>query len=104
MSAKLTIGTDGNEHDAFKLCVCPESGPTIDLYVSQERAEIEAIALSAMLPSTTIVRLEKHCRHKAVYRNGERLVVRDYADFYSNLTPEQYQATKILCSTSHQWV
>lgn len=104
MTAKLTISTEAFERDAFVMRVCPEKGAEITLYVTQERAEIEAIALSSMLPSTSLVRLEKHSRHKACYCEGKRISVIDFNIFYNNLTPEQYQATKILCTSEHKWI
>lgn len=91
------VTESGISWDAFQLVIvaddeCHHIEKTV--YVTQDAADATAVWMSQQFPKGT-VKLEKMARIKAVYKNGKRVRVFDYNDFYSNLTPEQYAATKI---------
>lgn len=75
----------------------------LSLFVTRERADIEARHLSRLLPHKQIL-LATRARCKAVYVAGERTKTFDYREFYDNLTDEQYKNTQFLCSETHQYV
>lgn len=78
------------------------AGP-ISFYVTAEEADHQAKRISQALPNYR-VGLMTLARFKAFYRNGERDMVFDFKDFYSNLTDEQYAATKIQDSRTAEWI
>jgi len=73
------------------------------MYVTNDRIDSVARTLSQAFPERR-VEISAHARNKAVYLNGERTQVLDYHNFYSNLTEEEYEATKILCSETGKWI
>ncbi len=75
----------------------------IQLYVTNDRADWEAIKLSRLCPNGH-VDLVLMARIKARYKNGERVSCRDYRDFYSNLNDEQYKATLIQDGGTAEWI
>ena len=78
-------------------------GSPICFYVPNDRADYEALRISREMPGHRVA-LYALARFKAFYRNGVRDKVMDYKDFYSNLTPEQYAATKIQDSRTAEWI
>ena len=75
----------------------------VSMYVDQENADRTAINLSLLLPKHEVT-LSTMTRIKARYINGKRETITDYADFYDNLTPEEYNATKIKDSKTAELV
>lgn len=75
----------------------------ITLVILRESADFNARRLSQMFPKGR-VSLSTMARIKAVYENGERVRTRDFNQFYSNLTEEQYKLTQIMCSKTHEYV
>ena len=78
-------------------------GPSQVMYVANDRIDGVARTLSQAFPDRR-VEIHTRARNKAVYLNGERIQISDYHDFYSNLTEEEYEATKILCTETRKWV
>lgn len=71
--------------------------------ILRERADGDARRLSLLLPDGRVV-LKTMARVKAVYTGGQRVQTNDYRSFYDNLSDEEYENTKILCSESHTYV
>lgn len=98
------ITNSGVQHNAFEIHV-ERGGSCAPLVLYSTAADVDTTAkrLSAMIPQER-VRVEHGARIKATYLNGKRREVRDYKDFYSNLTDAEYQATKIWCGTKAEWI
>jgi hypothetical protein len=100
---KLITGS-GVEHVVFEICV--DRGTfAAPLTVYSTAADVDAAAcrMSQMLPGQE-VRVETMARIKATYLDGKRVVVRDYREFYSNLTDEEYRATQFRCFTTAELI
>lgn len=79
-------------------------GSPISFFVTADRADHEARRISKAMPGHRVA-LYTLARFKAFYRDGELVGnVSDYRDFYSNLTDEEYEATKIQCSKTAEWI
>jgi hypothetical protein len=107
MSQAIMLSPDsGIERAMFEIEIHPtkviEINP-VSFYILRERADWDAKRLSMMFPEGC-VKLLTMARCKAVYKNGERTKIFDYNDFYSNLTAEELESTKILCSNVHKYV
>lgn len=78
------------------------AGTTI-IYVGNDRIDSVAKMMSVQFPDRRIC-INTHARVKAAYVNGKRVALTDLRDFYTNLTDEEYEATKILDETTHKWI
>lgn len=103
MQVMITEG--GVEHNLFSLEVYSNDqvNAPIQLYVTSDRADWEAIKLSKLCPNG-YVQLVLMARIKARYKNGIRLWCKDYHEFYSGLTPEQHKATLIQDGATAEWI
>ena len=80
------------------------AGVPMSFFVTAERADYDAKRLSKAMPGYRIA-LYKAARFKAFYRDGERVgKVTDYRDFYSDLSDEEYNSTKIHDSVTAEWI
>ena len=95
----------GVKHNLFSLEVYSNDqvNAPIQLYVTSDRADWEAIKLSKLCPNG-YVQLVLMARIKARYKNGIRLWCKDYQEFYSNLDDEQYKNTLIRDSATVEWI
>lgn len=104
---KTVVTDDGSQYPAFNVEIHtdkykPTSNP-LTLIILRERVDADARQLSLLVPRGKVV-VTTMVRHKAIYEDGERTVTRDLRDFYDNLTDEQYENTKFLCSETHRYV
>lgn len=97
--------TDTNENiTTFAIEVTIDSSvAVVTSYVTADEADKTATKMSLMVPNGT-VKLTSMCRIKAVYKNGKRLSLFDYKNFYSNLTKEEYKSTLIRDSRTAEFV
>ena len=95
----------GVKHNLFSLEVYSndQANAPIQLYVTSDRADWEAIKLSKLCPNG-YVQLVLMARVKARYKNGERLWCKDYHEFYSGLPPERHKVTLIQDSVTAEWI
>ncbi len=102
---QVMISDSGIERNLFSLEVY--SSEQIDapilLYVTNDRADWEAVKLSKLCPDG-YVQLVLMARIKARYKNGVRLWCKDYHEFYSNLDEETYKASLIQDSVTCEWM
>ena len=98
------VSSSGSKWTVFGLEISkPNSLKSITLYVTADRADIEARRLSAMLPDREVT-ITTAARVKARYLNGERTQVNDYREFYFNLTEKEYRATLIQDFKTAEWI
>ena len=103
MDYKLVSGS-GCKWTVFNLEISkPSSLTPVTLYVTADRADIEARRLSAMLPDHAVT-ITTAARVKARYLNGERTQVNDYREFYLNFTEKEYRATLIQDFETAEWI
>ena len=102
---QVMITDSGVRHNLFSLEVYSNEqvSTPIQLYVTNDRADWEAVKLSRLCPEGCI-QLTLNARVKARYKNGVRLWCKDYHEFYSGLSPEQYNATLIQDSQTAEWI
>jgi hypothetical protein len=104
---KTVVTDSGSQFPAFDVEIHPNKDKLnlspLTLIILRERLDSDARRLSLLVPQGKVV-VTTMARHKAVYENGERTVTRDFHDFYTNLTDEQYQNTQFLCSVNHKYV
>ena len=102
---QVMITESGTKHNLFSLEVysSEQVNAPIQLYVTNDRADWEAIKLSKLCPDG-YVQLTLMARIKARYKNGVRVSLKDYRDFYSNLSDEQYTSTLIQDGVTAEWV
>ena len=107
MSQMIMLSPDsGIERALFEIQIHPtsvdEHNP-VSLFILRERVDGDARRLSLLFPQGCI-KLLTMARYKAIYKNGERIMVFDYNNFYSNLTAEELEKTQFLCSVEHKYV
>lgn len=110
MSYFLTSSEEGaTTHPVFSVEVITTSGVysssanALQVYVTRERADIDARRLSLLVPNGHVF-LNTLARVKACYKNGHRVNTFDFKDYYDNLTDEQYKNTQILCTETHKYL
>jgi len=104
MSYKLVHESDIEYRAMVVEIVSDPSKIAMDVvYIPTDVVDVVARNLSKLVPNGC-VKVTQMARNKAVYMNGERTSLQDYNDFYSNLTEEEYESTKILCSETHKWI
>lgn len=102
---QVMITESGVKHAliSLELYSSSQASAPIQLYVTNDRADWEAIQLSKLCPDG-YVRLTLMARIKAQYKNGVRTQCNDYYKFYSNLTDKQYKASLIQDSVTAEWI
>lgn len=89
---------DGKVRNALEILVWELNGDIlnnpIQMLVTNEEADWAAVRLSRVMPNAVIA-LTVMSRHKARYKNGERIFLKDYREYYAELTDEQYTSTLI---------
>lgn len=104
MSYKLVHDSDIEYRVMIVEIIADSSKMAMDVvYVPTDVVDTVARSLSKLVP-TGYVKVTQMARNKAIYVNGERTQVTDYHNFYSDLTEEEYETTKILCSETHRWI
>lgn len=107
MSQMIMLSPDsGIERALFEIQIHPTSVDELNpvsLFILRERVDCDARRLSLLFPMGSI-KILTMARCKAVYKCGERTTLRDYNDFYSNLTPKEVENTQFLCTVEHKYV
>ena len=100
------VTESGIEHNAMSLEIAKDGAMSapVTMYVTTTDADLTALKLSRLFGPEYNIQLTIHARIKAIYRDGVRVRLNDYQSFYSNLTDEQYNATKIQDSRTAEWI
>ena len=103
MNYKL-VSASGTAWNAMSIeIIKPGSHIPIVVFVTQDYADTTAKSLSNLLPECEVT-ITLAARIKARYKGGVRKEVRDFKSFYTNLTEEQYQASKIQDQQTAEWI
>ena len=96
---------EGSSHNVINITVEGKSvfSTEMSLYCENYKACDYALKLSKVFPGQ-VVKIQAMARIKAMYRDGELLgPIRTMESFYSNLTPEETESTKVLVGPG-EWI
>lgn len=103
--SRLSLNYEGVSWECFKLEV-DKPGQSLSEYFSTYCPSVDADRVAKIISAQFqdhYVKLVKMARIKALYRNGERVVLNDYHDFYLNLSETQHDATKLYLEDKGEW-
>lgn len=105
--AEYLMISSGIERTLFHVSMEPaDAGPYhsgIDFYMTADRVDFDLKRMSKATPGATY-KVECMARIRARYKDGERITLRDMRSFYTNLTDEEYAATKFQDAETAEWI